>query len=361
MRSVSRAESLSDLSLDEIEARAAALLDAGTLAYVAGGAGEERTVADNRAAWGRRRAVPRVLTGVEAPSTQQTLLGAAVALPVLAAPTAVHGLVHPDGEAATARACAAAGTVMVVSQMASARLGDVARAAPGGRQWLQLYVLRDRGATQALIDEAVADGYEALVVTVDAPIMGQRPREERTPYTLPRGISQPVVDDAVARTGVPHARFFADLVDPTLTWDDLTDLAARAPLPVLVKGVHHPDDGRRAVEAGAAGVIVSNHGGRQLDGVPATADLLGPVAEAIEGRVPVLVDGGVRRGLDVCVALALGADAVLIGRPVLYGLAAGGEAGVTAVFDRLRAELHSALVLLGCRDLAAAQRATLCG
>jgi isopentenyl diphosphate isomerase/L-lactate dehydrogenase-like FMN-dependent dehydrogenase len=359
MPRVSPADVLSNLSLDEIEARAVALLDAGTLAYYAGGAGEERTVGDNRAAWGRFRPVPRVLTGVSTAPTQGELLGAPLALPVLAAPTAVHALAHPDGEAATARACAAAGTIMVVSQMGTARPREVAAAAPDGRRWLQLYVLRDRGATQALIDEAVAHGYEALVVTVDTPIMGQRPREERSPYTLPSGVGQPVVDDAVARTGVPHERFFADLVDPALTWDDFADLAARAPLPILVKGVHHPDDARRAVESGAAGVIVSNHGGRQLDGVPATADLLGPVAAAVEGRVPVLVDGGIRRGIDVAVALALGADAVLIGRPVLYGLAAGGEAGVSAVFDRLRSELESTLVLLGCGDVAAARRITL--
>jgi isopentenyl diphosphate isomerase/L-lactate dehydrogenase-like FMN-dependent dehydrogenase len=360
MRSVIPADALSDLSLDELEARAAERLDPGTWAYFAGGAGEERTVADNCLAWGRRRPVPRVLTGVEVPSTRRTLLGAPVELPVLAAPTAVHALAHLDGEAATARACAAAGTIMVLSQMGSARPGDVARAAPGGRRWLQLYVLRDRGATQALIDEAVAHDYEALVVTVDTPIMGQRPREERNPYTLPPGVGQPVVDDAVARTGVPHARFFADLVDPALTWADLAALVDGADLPVLVKGIHHPDDARRAVEAGAAGVIVSNHGGRQLDGVPATADLLGPVAEAVEGRVPVLVDGGIRRGMDVCVALALGADAVLIGRPVLHGLAAGGEAGVSAVFHRLRSELASTLLLLGCADLDAARRITLC-
>jgi len=356
---VSRAEPLSDLSLDEIEARAAPLLDAGTLAYYAGGAGEERTVADNRAAWGRHRPVPRVLTGVGTATTRCELLGAPLELPVLVAPTALHALAHPDGEAATARACAAAGTVMVLSMMGGARPAAVAAAEPAGRRWLQLYVLRDRGATAALVDEAVASGYEALVVTVDTPIMGMRPREERRPFVLPAGVEQPVVSDATARTGVPHARFFADLVDPGLSWDDLAALIAGVPLPVLVKGVHHPDDARLAVEAGAAGVIVSNHGGRQLDGVPATADLLGPAVAAVGGRVPVLVDGGIRRGVDVCVALALGADAVLIGRPVLYGLAVAGETGVAAVLARVRVELERALVLLGCGDPDSARGITL--
>jgi isopentenyl diphosphate isomerase/L-lactate dehydrogenase-like FMN-dependent dehydrogenase len=359
MRSVMPADPLSDLSLDEIEARAVPLLDPGVLAYYAGGAGEERTVADNRAAWGRRRPVPRVLTGTGTASTRGELLGAPLELPVLAAPTALHAIAHPGGEAATARACAAAGTVMVLSMMGSARPAAIARAAPEGRRWLQLYVLRDRGATDALVDEAVAHGFEALVVTVDTPIMGMRPREERSPFALPPGVEQPVVGDAAARTGVAPERFFADLVDPALGWDDLEALVARAPLPVLVKGIHHPDDARRAVDAGAAGVIVSNHGGRQLDGVPATADLLGPAVAAVGGRVPVLVDGGIRRGIDVCVALALGADAVLVGRPVLYGLAAGGQAGVEAVLDRLRRELAGALVLLGCGDLAAARGITL--
>jgi isopentenyl diphosphate isomerase/L-lactate dehydrogenase-like FMN-dependent dehydrogenase len=327
---------LADLSLDELEPLAVERLDPGTLAYFAGGAGDERTVADNRAAWGRYRPVPRVLAGIREVSTRRDLLGGELALPVLAAPTALHTLAHPDGEAATARACAAAGTVMVLSMMGSARPGEVAAAAPDGRRWLQLYVLRDREVTHALIDEAAAQGYEAIVLTVDTPVMGGRPREERSPITLPTGVAQPVVDDAVARTGVD-----------------------RSPLPVVVKGIHHPDDAARAVDCGVAAVIVSNHGGRQVDGAPATADLLGPCAEAVDGRVPVLVDGGIRRGIDVSIALALGADAVLIGRPLLWGLTLAGEAGVTHVFERLREELERAMTLLGCADLAAARRTRL--
>jgi isopentenyl diphosphate isomerase/L-lactate dehydrogenase-like FMN-dependent dehydrogenase len=350
---------LADLSLDELEPLAVERLDPGTLAYFAGGAGDEWTVADNRAAWGRFRPVPRVLAGVRSASTRRELLGGELTLPVLAAPTALHTLAHPDGEAATARACAAAGTVMILSMMGSARPSEVAAAAPDGRHWLQLYLLHDRGVTDALIDDAVANGFEAIVVTVDAPVMGGRPREERTPITLPPDVDQWVVSDAFSRTGVPHAQFFSDLIDHTLSWADLEALVARSPLPVLIKGVHHPDDAARAVEAGVAGIVVSNHGGRQVDGAPATADLLGPCAEAVDGRVPVLVDGGIRRGIDVSIALALGADAVLIGRPLLWGLTLAGEAGVTHVFERVREELERAMTLLGCADLAAARRTTL--
>jgi 4-hydroxymandelate oxidase len=347
------------VSLDAVEARAAAALAPGALAYFAGGADGERTLADNRAAWDRFGLVPRVLTGAGAPTTRIDLLGRTLALPVLAAPTALQRMAHPDGEAATARACRDAGTVMVLSMLATMRPREVAAAAPGGRRWLQVYVLRDRAATRALIDEAAAHGFEAIVVTVDAPVTGHHPREERAGFVVPEGLEQPAVTDATRRTGIPAHRFYDDLVDPGLTWAGLAELIERSPLPVLVKGIHHPADAESAIAAGVAGIVVSNHGGRQLDGVPATADLLGPVVARVAGRVPVLVDGGIRRGTDVCVALALGADAVLIGRPLLWGLAVDGEAGAAAVLERLRVELVRALTLLGCASPAAARDVTL--
>jgi isopentenyl diphosphate isomerase/L-lactate dehydrogenase-like FMN-dependent dehydrogenase len=351
---------LDGLTLDAIEARAVGRLEPGPLAYFAGGADDERTLADNRAGWDRHRLVPRVLAGVGAtPPTATTLMGGEIALPVLAAPTALQRLAHPDGEAATARACRDAGTILVLSMLGTMRPWAVAAAAPGGRRWLQLYVLRDRSLTHALIDEAVEHGFEALVVTVDTPVTGFRTRELATGFTVPDGVEQPAITDATRATGTSPDRFYEDHIDPTLDWDDLAALIERSPLPVLVKGIHHPDDAEHAVAIGVAGIVVSNHGGRQLDGAPATADLLGPVAERVAGRVPVLVDGGIRRGTDVLVALALGADAILIGRPLLWGLTVGGAVGAAAVLERLRTELQRALTLCGARDVAAARGITL--
>lgn len=335
------------INIADYERLAEGALQAGPLGYYAGGAGDERTLRDNVAAWGRHKLLPRGLVDVSGVDAATTVLGMPVSMPVLVAPVALQRMAHPDGECGMARACAAAGTIMTLSTIATTRPADVAAAAPDAPRWFQVYVLKDRAVTQALVDEAVAAGFGALALTVDAPRAGRRERDLRTGFAVPPGIDMPAVSEAVGTSaGITPAGFF-DLMDTTLTWRDLERLVADAPVPVVLKGVHHPEDARIACELGVAGVVVSNHGGRQLDNVPATADMLGPVVDAVGGAVEVLVDGGIRRGTDVCAALALGARAVLVGRPALYGLAVGGDAGARHVLELLRAELELALTLLG--------------
>ena len=326
-----------------VEAR----LEAGPLGYFAGGAGDERTLADNEAAFARLQLLPRVMVDVSDVTTRTTVLGTEIELPVIVAPVALQRMAHPDGEPGMARAAAATGTIMTVSTLATATPTEVAQAAPDAPRWFQVYVLKDRGVTHALVDEAVAAGYKALVVTVDAPRAGRRERDFRTGFQVPPHIDMPAVSAAAGHTaGITPAGFFS-LVDTTLTWKDLERLVGDVDLPVLVKGVHAPHDARLAIEHGAAGVVVSNHGGRQLDGVPAGIDMLEPVAQEVAGDVEVFVDGGVRRGGDVIKALALGARAVLVGRPMLWGLAYDGERGARWALETLRAELELDLMLLG--------------
>ncbi|HEX5925473.1 MAG TPA: alpha-hydroxy acid oxidase [Baekduia sp.] len=343
--------------LRDLEALVAERLDAGPLGYFAGGAGDERTLADNEAAFARRQLLPRVLVDVSAVSTATTVLGTEVSMPVLVAPVALQRMAHPDGEPGMARAAAGAGTLMCVSTLATATAREVAAAAPEAPRWFQLYVLRDRGVTHALVDEAVDCGYQALVLTVDAPRAGRRERDLRTGFAVPPGIDMPGVSAAAGHSvGMTPADFFS-LVDTSLTFKDLEALVEAVDLPVLVKGVHTAADARLAIQHGAAGVVVSNHGGRQLDGVPAGIDLLEDVVQEVAGDVEIFVDGGVRRGTDVLVALALGARAVLVGRPTLWGLAHDGEAGARWVLDTLRAELELGLMLLGAASPAQVTRA----
>ncbi len=323
-------------------------LDPGVFGYYAGGAGDERTLRENVAAFGRWRLRPRALVDVSATTAATTVLGTDVSMPVLTAPTAFHRLADPAGEAATARAAAAAGTVMCLSSLASATPAEVADAAPGAPRWFQLYSFKDDGVTRALVEHAVAAGYKALVLTVDAPgEAGRRERDLRTGFRLPDDVNVPSIEAALGRMEPLNPVEVFHLVEDKLTWDDLDRIAGHSDLPLLVKGVMTEEDARLACEAGVAGIVVSNHGGRQLDGVAATIDVLPEVADAVEGRVEVLMDGGVRRGTDVVTALALGARAVLVGRPVLWGLAAGGEDGVRNVLGLLRAEVELALRLIG--------------
>jgi isopentenyl diphosphate isomerase/L-lactate dehydrogenase-like FMN-dependent dehydrogenase len=332
----------------DFERLAEGILPAGPLGYYAGGAGDEHTLRDNADAWGRHKLLPRVLVDVSGVSTATTVLGTEITMPVIVAPVALQKMAHADGEAGMARAAAAAGTIMTLSTIATSTPAEVSSGAPSAPRWFQVYVLEDRGVTRALVDEAVAHGYSALVLTVDAPRAGRRERDFRTDFAVPEGIDMPAVTAAVGDTaGITPAGFFS-LMDTTLTWEDFGDFVADSPLPVIVKGLHHPGDAELAVQHGAAAVVVSNHGGRQLDNVPATADMLGPVVEAVDGRAEVLVDGGIRRGTDVCAALALGARAVLVGRPALWGLTVGGEAGALRVLQLLQSELELALTLLGC-------------
>jgi isopentenyl diphosphate isomerase/L-lactate dehydrogenase-like FMN-dependent dehydrogenase len=335
------------LTLEDLEHSASTALSPDAWAYVDGGAGAERTVRWNREAFSRRRLRPRVLVDVSSVSTEVTVLGESIAAPVLVAPMAFQLLVHPERELATARAAAAAGTIMCVSTIATASLADITAAAPDAPRWFQLYVFRDRGLTDDIVSEAVEAGFSALMLTVDLPVVGVREREERIEWSAP--------EDAVPAFVAARERGMdlddpLGLIDPSIDWDYLAELGARTSMPVVVKGVLTAEDAMLAHEHGAAAVVVSNHGGRQLDGSVASLDALPEVVEAVAGRAEVYVDGGVRRGTDVVTALALGADAVLVGRPVLYGLGVGGEVGVARVLEVLRREVENALALLGCRS-----------
>lgn len=336
------------VTVADFEAAAEEKLDSGVAGYFFGGAGDELTLRENVDAWQGWRLRPRVLAGLEEWGTGVEVLGGEASMPVLVAPVAYQGLVDPGGEAAMARAAAAAGTVMCLSTLATMRPREVAEAAPGGRRWFQLYCFEDEGVTRALTEEAVACGYEAIVVTVDAPQGGNRDRDRRTGFTIPEHLGVPSVEAALGSDRAVTIEETFGLMRAALTWPDLEDLAADCGVPVLVKGVLTAEDAALAVEHGAAGVVVSNHGGRQLDRCLATAEALPEVVDAVEGRATVLVDGGIRRGVDVAIALALGADAALVGRPALWGLAVGGEEGARRVLELLREELELTLSLCGC-------------
>jgi isopentenyl diphosphate isomerase/L-lactate dehydrogenase-like FMN-dependent dehydrogenase len=336
------------VNVGDFERLAEEALEPGPHGYFAGGAGDERTLRENVAAFERVRLLPRMLVDVDDVTTATTVLGTEISMPILVAPVAFQRMAHPDGEPGMARAAAAAGTIMCLSSLATARPGEVAAAGGDGHRWFQLYCFRDRGVTHALAEEAVAAGYEAIALTVDAPRAGRRERDLRAGFTLPPEISAPGVEAAAGgRKGLSVREVFA-LIDPTLTWHDLERLANEVELPILVKGVLSPQDARLAAEHGAAGVVVSNHGGRQLDGVPASLDVLPRIADEVGDELELLMDGGVRRGSDVVAALALGARAVLVGRPALWGLAVGGEDGARRVLELLREELELALCLCGC-------------
>lgn len=332
-------------------------LDAGAAGYFFGGACDEVTLEDSVAAWRRWRLRPRMLAGRGEWGTQTQVLGRDIAMPILVAPVAYQRLVDEGGEEAMARAAAAVGTAMCLSTLATARPGEVAASAPGGRHWFQLYSFRDEAITRALMDEAIDSGFEAIVITVDAPRGGRRERDLRTGFKLPEGLGVPSVQAALGSEGAVTIEETFALMEPALSWRDLEKLASECSVPVLIKGVLTAEDAALAVEHGAAGVIVSNHGGRQLDCVLATADALPEVVEAVGGRASVIVDGGIRRGTDVAIALALGADAVMVGRPALWGLAVDGEAGARRVLELLRDELELALALCGCASPAELTRA----
>ena len=342
---------MNPLTLDDYEALARERMERSAYDYYAGGAGDERTLAANRAAFDRINLRPRVLVDVSAIDTATSVLGQAIDVPVLLAPTAFNRLAHPDGEMAAARAARGAGTIMIGSTLSTCALEEVAQACGGGL-WFQLYVYKDRAMTQELIARAEGCGYRALVLTVDTPLLGRRYRDMRNGFVLPEGISMKNFEAALtsaARWGA-HSSFSAyvhDLFDATLTWNAVEWLRGQTRLPILLKGILTAEDARLAAASGADGIIVSNHGGRQLDGAPASIEALPEVADAVDGRVEVLMDGGIRRGTDVLKALALGARAVCIGRPYLWALAAAGQDGVRDVLRLLREELALAMALSG--------------
>jgi 4-hydroxymandelate oxidase len=344
------------LNIDEFEAAARACLPAPVYDYYAGGAEDEGTLAANRSAFKRYSLLPRVLADVSTVDTAVELFGTRIASPVLIAPTAFQKLAHPDGELATARAAAACGTIHVASTMSTQPIEHITHSAAGAPIWFQLYVFRDREITRELVARAEAAGCRALCLTVTVPVQGKRERDARNHFTLPEGI------EMANFAGMRQARlpqtlgsgldvFIAREFDASLQWEAIEWLASITTLPVLLKGVCHPDDASRSRDSGAAGLIVSNHGGRQLDSAIATLDALPAVVNAVAGRLPVLIDGGIRRGTDVLKAIALGATATLVGRPCLWGLAVGGQEGVEAVLSLLHDELVRALALCGKTSL----------
>jgi 4-hydroxymandelate oxidase len=327
-------------------------------AYFEGSAGDEHTARWNMEAYSRIRLRPRCLVDVSSIDLRTTLLGSELPFPILVAPTAYQRLAHPDGELAMVRGASAAGAAMVVSTQANTTLEEVAKASTVPL-WFQLYVQPDRDFTRALVARAEKAGYKALVLTVDAPVLGTRNREERIKFTLPPGLERANLRGLPAATGSQRPTgnaIYSGALDPRVSWKDVEWLRSLTRMPLLLKGVMDGDDAVRGVEAGASGIIVSNHGGRTLDTLPSTIEVLPEVVAKVDGRVPVLVDGGIRRGTDVLKALGLGAAAVLVGRPPVYGLAVGGADGVTHVINILRRELQSAMALTGRTSIAAVDR-----
>jgi 4-hydroxymandelate oxidase len=344
------------LSLAEFEAQAKRRLEPAVYDFCAGGADDETTLAANEAAFLRVGLLPRVLRGAGAPDLGVELLGCRATLPVLIAPTAFHRLLHVEGERATARAALSADTIMIASMASTAPIEEIARAArdpayaPPPKLWFQLSIQPDLGFTERIVRRAEAAGCRALVVSVDTPVFGRRNRDLRNQFfELPAGLCCENMREPSGSAGPGPVRSIAFLRE--LSWEHLDWLRSVSHLPIVLKGIMHPEDARLAADRGIDAIIVSNHGGRQLDTVPATIELLPAISAAVDGRIPILLDGGIRRGTDVLKAVALGARAVAIGRPVLWGLAAEGEHGVLRVLELLRAEIERALSLCGCRSL----------
>ncbi len=333
---------LANATLAEIETFAAGLLPTNALDYYASGARDELTVRGNLAAWARWWLVPRMLVDVSQVSLATTVLGQPIALPLMVAPMASQRMAHPDGELATARAAAAAGTMMVVSTSTMVPIEEIG-AVPGINFWFQLYPFKDFEATVAMIERAIAAGARAVCLTVDVASAIDPKRRPRGGIITPAWVTYPM------HPPVPET-------EPALTWAYVERLQARISVPIVLKGILHPDDARKGVDAGAAAIVVSNHGGRTLDGAVTTAEILPEIVEAVDGRIELLVDGGIRRGADIIRALALGARAVLVGRPFLWGLAIAGEAGQRRIFSLFRNELEEDARFCGLADLTSVPR-----
>lgn len=341
------------INLSDIESRAEARMGTRARALVQGGAADETTVRWNREAYSQLRLRPRILTDVSHVDTRLTLFGVELPHPILLAPTAFHRVIHPQGELETVAGANASKSLLVVSSASNTRVKPIADRAQGPL-WFQMYVQSDRGFVTDVVREVEAAGCRALVVTVDAPVVGVRYRQMRARFRLGPGMELPYMyditrgKDSLLRGG-----------NSRMTWNDLDWLRSLTRLPILLKGIMHPDDAAQALKAGVAGLIVSNHGGRSLDTAPSTLSALPAVVDRVGGAVPVLMDGGIRRGTDVLKALAVGARAILIGRPYLHGLAIGGAAGVNRVIDILRDELEQAMALTGRTRLAEIDRSVL--
>lgn len=347
------------VNLEDHARHAQTVLDANAWAYFSGGAGDEITLRANRSAWDTRQLYPRVLQPLAGGHTRIQLLGRTLAHPILLAPVAFQRMAHPDGELASAYAAAALGAGMVLSTNSSVAIEIIASTALSesarGPFWFQLYLQNDRAHTLALVQRAEQAGCEALVLTVDGPTEGARDRQRRAGFRLPPGVSAVHLADFQPAPALPlrpgQSALFDGLLAHAPTWDDVAWLQTQTRLPILLKGILHPADAAQAARLGVAGLVVSNHGGRTLDTAPATAQVLPRIVEAVAGSMPVLVDGGIRRGTDVLKAIALGASAVLVGRPYVYGLANAGAVGVAHVLRLLRDELEIAMALCGCARL----------
>jgi 4-hydroxymandelate oxidase len=343
-----------DWRLSELEALAAARIDPAAWGYVQGGAGEEQALRANREAIRRRTLLPRYLVDVSRIELQTTLLGRPVDAPFFVAPMAYQGRLHPEGERAVARAARDARVLASFSTLSTDSLEGIAASAPGGERWFQLYLQPELKESRALVRRAERSGYSAIILTVDVPVLAVRDRQARSGFVEldePRGNGPTVLPPM--RLPVRRGPTYDLRVDTATTWSVLDELRRASSLPIVVKGLLSPEDARCAVRGGARGIIVSNHGGRQLDAAPAALEMLPAIVEAVDGAAEVYVDGGFRRGTDVLVALAMGARAVGIGRPVLWALAVDGEAGVARLFDLLETELASAMTLSGVRHLGA--------
>ena len=333
------------LSLPELEVLARPLMSEMAFEYVASGAADEITLEWNRTAYNKIALRPRMLAGTNEPGLSVDLLGEKIPFPIILAPTAYHKAVHPDGEIETARGAGISGATLIVSSACTTPIEKIAEAATGPL-WFQLYFQSEREFTRDVVDRAVAAGCKALCLTVDTPVLGARNRQAKARFELARGVETPHLFDIGQ-----HGRAIMDPTREVLSWKDVEWLRSISTVPLLLKGILAADDAVRAIDSGADGVVVSNHGGRNLDTALATIDALPQIVEAVQSRVPVLVDGGIRRGTDVMKALALGANAVLIGRPYLYGLAVGGAAGVARCVEILVKELEMGMMLCGVKSI----------
>jgi 4-hydroxymandelate oxidase len=346
------------VSLDEAEELSASFMSPMARAYLCGGAGDEITMRANSEDWRRIRLNPRILVDVSEIDLKTEILGQQLDWPLLLAPAAVHRLWHREGERATVAGANRGGVTMVMSTFATESAETLCQAAKRP-VWFQLYTQPDRNVNQHLVQRAEAAGCKAIVITVDTPVLGNRNRETRADFRLPPNFKLPNVGaGGLANRSASHQSL---PINPTLTWKEVEWICSIAKVPVLLKGVINPEDALRSVDTGAAGIIVSNHGARNLDTLPSTAEALPRIAEKLEGRLPMLVDGGIRRGTDIVKALAMGAKAVLIGRPYLHGLAIGGAEGVARILEILRFELMSAMALTGRTSIAQIDRSVLWG
>ncbi len=355
------AETNMPVNLNEFEKLAKSLLDKPAYDYYSSGANDEITLLENLQAYKRIQLYPRVLVDVDRRDLTTTVLGTKISMPIMIAPTAFHKLACTEGELATAKSASNNQTIMVLSSLSTTSPENVA-ASTDGSLWFQLYIYKDRELTKSVIQRVEQLGYKALCITVDAPLLGRREKDVHNRFSLPDGMTIATVGDYLEKEMAQNAKnsslnvYFASLLDQSVTWKDVDWIRSISKLPIILKGVHRKDDAIRAAEHGFDGIIVSNHGARQLDTVPATIDLLPAISESVGDKLEVFLDGGIRRGTDVIKAIALGAKAVLIGRPILWGLAVNGSEGATRVIQLIREETDLAMALCGISNISAITR-----